>query len=147
MPLVKYSDLELAVQFVSSGELVDAKAYISRESGEIFWQSDDNDSNKEIPSDVDDSDLYAVIPSQRELDLGKHLVLRFISRELPDQYEEVESIFRRKGAYSRYKDHLSQVGLLDAWHQYEQSALQTAIIEWAESERITVKKDINEFAT
>ncbi len=34
---------------------------------------------------------------------------------LPDDHERVRQFFRRKGAYSRYKDLLDKRGLLEKW--------------------------------
>lgn len=140
MTTVKYSDLEMAVQFVSAGGF-DAHAYVSRETGKIYWVSDDNDLEEEIPEDVDDPDLYAEVPGQRDLDLGKPLVLKFADRFLPEIYEEVEQLFRRRGAYSRYRDLLIEKGKLDEWYAFEQSAIEAELIEWAEAEGFVVEKD------
>jgi hypothetical protein len=147
MPSVKYDDLEMAVMFISGGELLDARAYISRKTGEIYWLSDETEEEEEIPTDVDNPDLYAFVPSQRDLDLGKHLVFKFVSRELPDRYEEVDSMFRHSGAYTRYKELLDGIGLLETWYKYEQSALEAAILDWAESEGFSVKGELSAPAT
>lgn len=141
MTPVKYSDLEMAMQFVSGGGFIDAHAYISRETGKIYWVSDDNDLEEDIPEDVDDPDLYAEVPSQRDLDLGKQLALKFAERFLPEAYEEIDYIFRREGAYSRYKDLLSEKGKLEEWYEFEQSAIERELIDWAETEGFMVEKD------
>lgn len=141
IPTVKYSDLELAMQFVTGGSILDAHAYISRETGEIYWVSADSDAEDEIPDNVDDCNRYAEVPQQRELDLGKPLVLKFAACHLPGEYEKVERIFRSKGAYSRYKDLLSERGKLEEWHRFEDAAVEEALIEWAETEGFSVESD------
>lgn len=141
MPTLKYSDLEMALQFVSSGSIIDARAYISRETGQIYWVSVDNDPEEEIPDDVDDPDRYAEVPGQRDLDLGKPLVLEFAARYLADEYAEVQRIFRSKGAYSRYKDLLHERGKLEDWYKFEQSAVERELIEWAEAEGFSVERE------
>lgn len=148
MPYVKYSDLEMAMDFVTSGNIVNASAYISRETGQIYWHSDDSDpEEEELPEDIDDSSVYAEIPSQRDLGLGKRLVMTFTQRFLPDAYEEIDDMFRRKGAYSRYKGFLHEHGKLEQWYEYEQSALKKALIEWAEDEGFDVEEGGIETAT
>ena len=94
MSSVKYSDLELAMEFVGSGEMLDSCAYISRDTGEIYWGSAEINLDEEIPDDVDDHDRYAVVPDKRDLDLGNRLDLRFVSEALPDRHEEIQAIFR-----------------------------------------------------
>ena len=142
MTAVKYTDLEFAVEFVSGGDIMDAQAYISRNSGEIYFVSDDSDLDEaEVPDDVGDPELYAEVPAKRDLNLGKRLVLKFAAGELPDRYEEIDAIFRRRGAYSRFKELLAEADKLDAWYEYESSAMEAAIFDWAESEGLTVEKD------
>ncbi len=147
MPAVKYSELEMAMEFVSGGSFIDACAYISRESGKIYWQSDDADLEEELPEDVDEPDLYAEIPSKRDLNLGKSLVLKFAARFMPDTYDEIDDIFRSRGAYARYKDLLCEKGKLEEWYEFEQSAIEKELIDWAETEGFVVEKDSIETAT
>lgn len=135
------------MQFVTGGSLLDAHAYIVRETGEIHWVSADSDPEVEIPDDLEDPDRYAEVPDQRELDLGKPLVLKFAAGHLPDDYEEVERIFRSKGAYSRYKNFRYQRGKLDEWYRFEHAAVEEALVEWAEMEGFSVERESNGAAT
>lgn len=138
-PTLKYTDLEMAYAFVSSGaDLVDAAAYVCRSSGKIYWVSSELGDEEEVPEGVDDLERYAVIPTQYDLDLGKRLVLRFAEGHIPEQYDRVSEIFRRRGAYSRYKDLLQRLGQLDAWYRFEESATEAALREWAEAEGFDV---------
>src|SRR5437868_15339794 len=59
------------------------------------------DNDEELPDDIND-EKYISIPDKRELDLGKPLVLDFAREFLPDDYDEVRHIFRRRGAYRQY---------------------------------------------
>lgn len=141
MATVKYSELEMAVEFVSGGDFIDAQAYISRETGRIYWVSDDDGLEEELPDDVGDPDRYVAVPGKRDLDLGKPLVLKFAARYLADDYEEVQRIFSRKGAYSRYKDLLQDRRKLEDWYEYEQAAVEKELMEWAEFEGFSVERD------
>ncbi|MDJ0669159.1 MAG: hypothetical protein QNJ61_17895 [Desulfobacterales bacterium] len=73
----------------------------------IYYVSDLGDSN-ELPEDIDE-EKYIAIPHKNELDLGKALVFEFTTANLPGEIEKVDSIFRRKGAYSRFKDLLEKI--------------------------------------
>jgi hypothetical protein len=139
MPSINYTDLEAAMQFVTGGEFVNASAYVSRETGEIYWVSDDNDPEEELPGDIGESSQYAEVPCQKDLDLGKPLVLGFVSRAMPGSFEEVDAMFRRKGAYSRFKSFLSARGMLEEWYSFEEAAVKTALCEWAENEGFTIE--------
>ncbi len=72
-PTIKYTDLTLAMSFVSSSELFDATAYISLKTGKIYRESDGIDEEDDIPDDIHDSKLYVTVPHQNDLDLGKRL--------------------------------------------------------------------------
>jgi hypothetical protein len=67
----------------------------------------------EEPEDIDDGEKYIDLPSPRDPDVGRPLVMRFVAERLDEHYDNVEAIFSRKGAYRRFKDFLIHVGALD----------------------------------
>src|SRR6516165_9916514 len=97
---VSFSDLQLAFEFVSGGGMGENEAYLDRQSGKIYWHSEFDDNEEELPGDIDD-EKYISIPHKRELDLGKPLVLDLTREFLLDDYDEVRHIFSREGAYRR----------------------------------------------
>ncbi len=141
MPPVILSDLVLAFDFVSSSAPFERSAYICRDSGEIFWESDLIGDGEELPEDLGDPEHYIKIPHKNDLDLGKKLVLRFVSSEFPDSYDEVERIFRRKGAYSQYKTFLESRGLLEKWYKFEEAETDAALRQWAKDEELELYEE------
>lgn len=133
---IKYSDIEDAFMFTSSGQPYEYSAYISLETGKTYYQSDYGDF-EELPEDIDDP-KYISIPHKTELDLGKRLVLNFAYEFLADNSKDVEIIFRSKGAYSRFKGLLDRLGKLELWYNYENNALQKAILKWCKENNITI---------
>jgi hypothetical protein len=145
MPTVKLGDLEAALMFVSSGSPNENNAYISRATGEIFWESEDlGIDDQELPADLGNPDDYIAVPHKTELELGKRLILRFVDREIPDEYDEVENIFRHKGGYSRYKALLERKNKLEAWHKYEEDETKAALRDWSEDEGAVVVESPDE---
>jgi hypothetical protein len=57
---VSFSDLQLALEFVSSG-MGENEAYLDRQSGKIYWHSEFGDNDTEFPGDIDD-EKYIAIP-------------------------------------------------------------------------------------
>jgi len=135
--LVNYSDLEMAFEFVSAGDGYDSAAYLDRETGEIFYDSDSLDD--EIPDDIFENEKYISIPDKREFSLGKPLALKFSELYLPNEIENVYSMFRSKGAYSSFKSLLESESQLENWYEYEQNALKEAIVQWCEDKGIELK--------
>ena len=127
-----------AFEWVSAAGPFENSAYVSRESGRIFWQSETGDLEEELPADVEDQTLYACVPHKRDLDLGQRLVFRFIDETTPDAYDEVRGYFSKRGAYARFKDFLEHRGLLELWFSYEQQACEAALREWAHAEDLDV---------
>ncbi|WP_370230819.1 hypothetical protein [Marinobacter nauticus] len=119
-----------AFEFTSMGPPSLAEAYVNRDTGEYFIVTDFCDS-EQLPDDLD-SDKYIVLPNKNELDLGKRLVLRFAIEYLDQDYEEVEFIFQKKGAYSRFKALLERKSLLEKWYEYESQAQEQALREWCQ---------------
>ena len=70
--LVDLSHIELAMEFVSSEYSFDNEAYVNSETGEIYYSGDMV--VEELPEDIYENDKYVLIPSKRDLDLGKRVV-------------------------------------------------------------------------
>ncbi len=141
MPTVKQSELEMAMDWLS-GKFGEDQAYICRKSGEIYWVPEDPDivgEELDIPADIEDADKYVPVPDKRDLDLGVSLVLDFMAEHLPDSYDQVRSIFRRKGAYSRYKDLLDRKGKLQAWYDFECEHSARALAQWCKDEGLDLE--------
>jgi hypothetical protein len=139
---VKYEDLSLAFDFVSFGAPMEHLAYISLDTGAIYWISEDNPTDEEIPDDLETSDRYVAIPHKNDLDLGSELALRFAAEELPERYARIQEFFHHRGAYARFKDLLAAEGRLDRWYQFETEATDKALKEWcAENGIQVIEKD------
>ena len=78
------------------------------------------------------------IPHKNELNLGQRLVFDFVSERIPEKSGDVSQIFRRKGAYGRYKNLLERFGLLDEWHKYEDDHQNKALRKWCADNDIEV---------
>lgn len=135
---VYLSELLIALEWVSAADASDNSAYVSRQSGQIFWDTDTGDLEEELPDDVEDEALYARVPHKHDLDLGQRLVFRFIETNAAEAYDQVRGFFSKRGAYARFKDFLERRGLLDDWYSYEEQAAEAALREWAESEDLEV---------
>ena len=95
----------------------------------------------ELPDDIDDDEKYVQIPNKREFDLGKPLVFDFVGQFLPDDFDEVQRIFSRKGAYARFKDLLVRRGTLDQWYGFESKAEESALRRWCDLNSIEVSDE------
>jgi hypothetical protein len=131
MVAVRHDDLSMAFDFVSYAAPMEHSAYVSLDTGKIWWTSDSNDAfDEEIPDDLEMSDRYLAIPHKNELDLGRRLALRFVAQELPGRYGQVEGFFRRQGAYARFKDLLEGEGVLERWYAFEADTVESALRQW-----------------
>ena len=135
---VSLEELLAAYEWVSAGEAAafDCEAYVSRATGKLHWCGEGID--EEPPDDIEDGSLYLAVPHKTEFDLGRSLALRFVEERLPREREAVRECFRRRGAYSRFKALLAHACQLDAWHQYEQAATETALREWCAENGFTL---------
>ena len=143
MAAVDLSDLQDAVDWVSA-TFVDNRAVICRRTGKIHWLSDEyglDDADIESAGDLEDLDKYLPVPNKYELDIGNRLVFDFVAANLPDQYDRVRDIFRRKGAYGAFKNLLAKSNSLNAWYEYSEKRTRQAIREWCEFESLEVAED------
>jgi hypothetical protein len=134
---ITYDEIENAFIFVSMDRQYMHNAYLCKETGRIFYTSEMGDSD-ELPDDIDDP-KYISIPHKNDLDLGKNLVIEFASEFLPKELDRVYSIFRRRGAYSRYKELLSEKGMLDKWYKFEDERQKEALKEWCAENDIKIE--------
>ena len=137
MVTVKYDDLSMAFDFVNFGRPTEHRAYVSLDTGAIYWISETNPIEEdEPPDDLETSDRYIAIPHRNELDLGNTLALRFVEERLPDRYADVQAFFRRRGAYARLKELLASAGCLEAWYAFEAESTERALREWCQANEI-----------
>lgn len=144
MVAVKYDDLSAAFDFVSFAPPMEHNAYISLDTGEIYWTSELNPVEGDVPEDLETSDRYIAIPHKNDLDLGRHLVLRFVAQALPHLYERVEGFFRRKGAYARFKQLLESERALEKWYKFEAESVEKALREWCAENDIQIRQGDDE---
>jgi hypothetical protein len=140
---VKLSELADAFEFVSVGGNMgaEARAYISLDTGKIYWKSDYVDPDDPPPDDLETSDSYLVVPNKSELRLGRNLALSFIEEAVPGDFNKVAGFFQLKGAYARFKDLLERRDLLQRWYDFESSATERALAEWCEEHDIQLVQD------
>jgi hypothetical protein len=139
MTQISYEDLATAFDFVSFGAPTEHRAYVSLDTGAIYWVSEAGDvEDEELPDDLEASDRYVEVPHKNELDLGTHLALRFVADQLPNRYEQVSDFFSRRGGYSRFKDLLTDEGRLDAWYAFEADSRKRALREWCAANRLAL---------
>ena len=91
-----------------------------------------------LPDNVDDETRYLEVPNKSELGLGRPLATRFASTYLPDDEDTVWEYFRKRGAYSRFKDLLERRGMLQQWFDYEQQQVDLELRAWCEEQGISV---------
>jgi len=134
---IKFSDIEDAFFYVSSAPMTANIAVLCKETGEILYASEYGDVD-EIPEEVYDRSDCIEIPHKNDLDLGRNLVFEFVEQYLPSDFERVRHIFRRKGAYGRYKDFLEDRGFLQKWYDFENKRQTETLREWCEYNEITL---------
>ena len=128
---VKYQDLESAFEWSSSGAPFENTALLSRQTGEVFLKSLHGDFGEELSDDIEDGTIYVAAPHKNDLDLGRELAVDFIECHSPRNIHLVESYFKQRGAYSRFKALLERESLLDDWYKFESEATRNALLQWA----------------
>ena len=133
-----YETIEEAFFFVSDVQPFEHSAVVNRITGEVFNASEMAGHN-EIPDEAEGNDDYIWIPHKKDLNLGKPLVMDFIRGRCPDLYDEILDIFRRKGAYGRFKDLLERKGLLEEWYAFEEKETRERLLRWCEENGVVLE--------
>lgn len=129
---VSFSELRDAFDFVNLGGVGLHQAFLCKQSGRIYWHSEDDDELDEVPVDIGDDERYLAIPDKRELGLGKPLVLDFDRQFLVADADEIRRMFSKKGAYAKFKHLLGRRGALKQWHEFEAKAQERELRSWCE---------------
>ena len=135
---VKFDDLLAAYEWVSSSSPTENEAFVSRITGNIHWSSSMIELDDELPEDIEDGNVYVVVPNKHDLNLGKGLALTFAEEQLSDSYQTIAEFFRKRGAYGLFKEFLERKGCLEAWYDYESKATELALREWATEEGLSI---------
>ncbi len=134
--MINYNDLRNAFEFVSSGSPFQHSAYICINTGAIFWTSNVHELEEAAPEDVTNSDRYIAVPHKNDFKLGQHLALAFIDQALPHEYNFVANLFRRRGAFRRFKELLQSQDALEQWYAFEATASDAALLDWCNHNQI-----------
>ena len=126
---IKFQDIELAFEYASSAQPLMNSAYISKTTGQIYYHSEMYDSD-ELPEDFYERHDYIEIPHKNDLDLGQRLVWQFVNTEIPGLADKIKGFFSRRGAYSKYKSFLEEIGLLKKWFEFEETSTKETLKEW-----------------
>lgn len=134
---IKFQDVELAFDYVSSSQQLVNSAYISKTDGQIYYHSEMYDSD-ELPEDFYEKHDYIEIPHKNDLDLGQRLVWQFVNKEIPGLTDKIRDFFSGRGAYSRYKTFLEEIGLLKRWYDFEETKTKETLKEWCNENGIEI---------
>lgn len=145
MVTVKYDDLSAAFDFVSFAAPMEHHAYLSLDTGVIYWISEASPvEDEDVPADLETSDRYIAIPHKNDLDLGSTLARRFAEEQLPHRSAKVEAFFRHRGAFARFKELLAAEGCLDKWYAFETESAERALMNWCTENEIQVAESEKE---
>lgn len=132
MAKFSFSEIEDAFMYVGSAMYGMNSAVLCKDTGKILYRSDMAGINEIEDEENLDWGQCVDVPHKNDLDLGRNLVFEFVEEHLPDDYGRVRHMFRRSGAYSRYKALLERRGLLQEWYDVENSREERALRKWCE---------------
>jgi len=108
--MIKFSDIQDAFFFVSSAAYGLHTAILSKDTGQMYWRSEEGDLDEASDRDLP-SDRCVEIPHRNDL-------------------EQVQKIFGRRGAYAAFKNLLELKGLLQSWYEFEYAREEQALRQW-----------------
>ncbi|MFC7421614.1 hypothetical protein ACFQNF_17260 [Iodobacter arcticus] len=137
----KLSDIIDAIDFMSGDPNQSCEGFIHLESGNIYLRPkylNAIDDIEALPDDLDNDALYLPLPTKNDLGLGSQLPVCFAEEYAPDFYNEVQAMFRHKGAFGRFKDWADRHQLLAAWYRFEKESGEKEIKAWCHEYKISL---------
>jgi hypothetical protein len=121
---VSFAELQDAFLFTSFGAPGENEAYLATRANSIsIPHTATTKRNCPKMSTMRNTSRYL----KNDLGLGASQVFAFVREFLSDDYDEVRRIFRRRGAYGRYKAMLARRGALDRWYGFANKAEESAL--------------------
>jgi len=114
------------------------RSLVPADTGKIYCRSVSAGLEEEehLPEDLETSDRYIAVPHKNDLGLDPASPLAFVDQELSDEYDTVAGFFGRRGAYGRFKALLHAHGMLERWYEFENGAMEEALLAWCEENGI-----------
>jgi hypothetical protein len=134
--MINFSDIEEAFFFVSSESYGLHTAILNTTTGVLCYRSEISDFDEF--DDVLDWEHCVNIPHKNELGLGQEIVFEFVENNLPNAYERVCQIFKKRGAYGKFKSLLSSRGLLQRWFDFENQQTKEVLRKWCQKNGIAI---------
>jgi hypothetical protein len=141
---VSLQELLDALDNVSMDDAGDNRAAVCRQTGKLYFHFDEmvfgdlSEAGAEWPDDADDPEKYAEVPHKRTLGLGKPLALSFAGEHLAEDFDEVRTIFSKRGAYAKFRGLVERRRVLQLWYDYEAAATARALREWCADNSLEV---------
>jgi len=127
--MVCFSDIQNAFLFVSSAGYGVNSAVLCTDTGQILYRSEMGTIDEIEDADLD-WDMCITIPHKNDLNLGRSLVFEFVETHMSDVDDHVRQMFRRRGAYGRFRSLLENRGLLDTWYDFARQREEEALWHW-----------------
>lgn len=155
MPLpVKLQDVIDALELTSDSH----SYFLDRRNGEIeittdeVWTAAENDELiSEYPEwerelilkarEIQSTDHFIELPDKSEIDSFE--VMERFCHEYPNRRisEKLSAVIKGKGAFRRFKDMISDLGIQNEWDRFERQTFEEVAIEWLEAEAIPFTLD------
>ncbi|MEE9345780.1 MAG: UPF0158 family protein [Methylococcales bacterium] len=136
----KLNEIHDALMFVSAAGYGENYALLNKQTDQIYFRSEMTgiDDLEELSAEECNSSIHIEIPHKNDLDLGRDLVFEFVEQFIPEDDNKVDQIFRKRGAYSRYKDLLESRGVLQKWYDFENQRELSALLDWCKENEIDI---------
>jgi hypothetical protein len=132
---VKLSEILMGLEFRNSENFV----FLNIKSGAVVFVSEDCISGEDEEFDIeyyDSNKDYISLPDNFDID-GYRMMQDFIGIVTDDNIAETLSIsINGSGAFRRFKEHLYQFGIQDAWFVYRDNEYKQVAIEWCQDNNV-----------
>ena len=153
MAKVKLSSIVEGIEF----QCDESQSYLNKKTGEVVLIEDEEMRAVESNEDVSEHAGWYIeaierakhflineqdyIPLPSKYDFQEYRVVeRFIlSLPIEEQREELLSLIKGKGAFSRFREGLDRFLLRDKWHQYKDNALLEFARDWCKNNEVEVE--------
>jgi hypothetical protein len=90
------------------------RAFVSLDSGSIYWLSESGDLDEDVPDDLETSDRYIEVPHKDDFDLGRELVFQFVEQRRLEEWHAFEDAAKERALRQSCAENQIQLSTKDA---------------------------------
>ena len=134
--VVTLDDIIVALESVND----QSTGYFDRKTGKLVWVYDFDPSLSTVSEQElwEDCSRYIQLPDQYEI--NEYHMMEVFAYDHDDKEHELIQAITGRGAFSRFRSTVEELGLSKAWHKFRSACYRERAVEWCRENKVEFKE-------